>query len=71
MKKAKSKKAAPRSASTIDKYIGAQMRQRRLALSMSQEKLGTRLGVSFQQIQNTKAVKVASVRCVYSISAKH
>jgi transcriptional regulator with XRE-family HTH domain len=50
MKKAK-RKSSPRSASAIDKYIGARMRERRLALNMSQEQLGRELGVSFQQIQ--------------------
>jgi transcriptional regulator with XRE-family HTH domain len=51
MKKAKPKKVKPRSASAIDKYIGARMREQRVALSMSQEQLGKKLGVSFQQIQ--------------------
>jgi len=51
MKKAKPKKVAPRSASAVDKYIGARMREQRLALEMSQELLGKELGVSFQQIQ--------------------
>jgi DNA-binding XRE family transcriptional regulator len=51
MKKANSKKFAPKSASTIDRYIGGRMREQRLALSMSQHQLGKELGVSFQQIQ--------------------
>jgi transcriptional regulator with XRE-family HTH domain len=50
MKKAK-RKTSPRSSGAVDKYIGARMRERRLALSMSQERLGKELGVSFQQIQ--------------------
>jgi transcriptional regulator with XRE-family HTH domain len=34
-----------------DKHVGARMRMRRLMLSMSQEKLGTALGLTFQQVQ--------------------
>jgi len=48
MKRAKPEKLAPRSATAVDGYIGARMREQRLALEMSQEQLG---GVSFQQIQ--------------------
>jgi transcriptional regulator with XRE-family HTH domain len=50
MKKGKSK-SSPRRASAVDRHIGARMRERRLALNMSQEQLGRELGVSFQQIQ--------------------
>jgi DNA-binding XRE family transcriptional regulator len=49
MKRAK-RKLTPRS-NAIDAYIGARMRERRLALEMSQDQLGKELGVSFQQIQ--------------------
>jgi transcriptional regulator with XRE-family HTH domain len=35
----------------IDKYFGERLRTRRTMLKMSQEELGRRLGVSFQQIQ--------------------
>jgi DNA-binding transcriptional regulator YiaG len=51
MKKTKRKSASPRSANAIDAYIGARMRERRLALEMSQDQFGKELGVSFQQIQ--------------------
>jgi transcriptional regulator with XRE-family HTH domain len=51
MKKAKVNKDAPRNATPVDTYIGARMRERRLALNMSQHELGRALGVSFQQIQ--------------------
>ncbi|WP_172841932.1 helix-turn-helix domain-containing protein [Bradyrhizobium lablabi] len=57
MKRAKPKKFAPRSSSAVDKYIGARMRGRRLALSISQEQLGRKLGVSFQQIQKYESGK--------------
>jgi transcriptional regulator with XRE-family HTH domain len=51
MRKAKPKKVAARRATAIDAYIGARMRERRLALELSQDRLGKELGVSFQQIQ--------------------
>lgn len=35
----------------IDKYVGSRIRMRRIMLSMSQEKLGEALGLTFQQIQ--------------------
>jgi transcriptional regulator with XRE-family HTH domain len=50
MKKTK-KKANPRTATAVDTYIGAQMRDRRTALGLTQEALGRELGVSFQQVQ--------------------
>ena len=57
MKKTKRKSASPRSANAIDAYIGARMRERRLALEMSQDQLGRELGVSFQQIQKYESGK--------------
>jgi DNA-binding XRE family transcriptional regulator len=51
VKKSKSKKVAPRSATAVDAYIGARMRDRRHELKMSQLALGKALGVTFQQIQ--------------------
>src|SRR5882757_6145662 len=50
MEKAKVNKD-PRNATPVDAYIGARMRERRIALNMSQHELGRALGVSFQQIQ--------------------
>jgi transcriptional regulator with XRE-family HTH domain len=35
----------------IDKHVGSRVRMRRLMLSLSQEKLGDALGLTFQQIQ--------------------
>jgi transcriptional regulator with XRE-family HTH domain len=35
----------------IDKHVGSRVRMRRLMLSMSQEKLGDALGLTFQQVQ--------------------
>jgi transcriptional regulator with XRE-family HTH domain len=50
MKRAK-KKVSPRAATAVDAYIGTQMRDGRTALGLSQEALGEKLGVSFQQVQ--------------------
>jgi len=41
-----------KSKSEIDEYVGARLREGRLALNLSQEQLARALGVSFQQIQN-------------------
>ena len=35
----------------IDVYVGSRIRTRRLALGLSQKKLGAALGVTFQQVQ--------------------
>jgi transcriptional regulator with XRE-family HTH domain len=51
MKKAKQKSKSPRAPSIVDAYIGARMRESRLALNMSQADLGAKLSVTFQQIQ--------------------
>lgn len=40
-----------KSPNPIDKHVGARVRMRRLMLSMSQEKLGDGLGLTFQQVQ--------------------
>ena len=42
---------ATKSPNPIDKHVGARVRMRRLLVGMSQEKLGTALGITFQQIQ--------------------
>jgi transcriptional regulator with XRE-family HTH domain len=42
---------AKKSPNPTDKYVGSRVRMRRLMLSMSQEKLGERLGLTFQQVQ--------------------
>jgi transcriptional regulator with XRE-family HTH domain len=57
MKKSKAKKASPRSINAVDIYIGARMRERRLALNLSQAGLGKMLGVSFQQVQKYEGGK--------------
>jgi transcriptional regulator with XRE-family HTH domain len=42
---------APKSASPVDRHVGSRIRFRRTLVSMSQEKLGEHLGITFQQIQ--------------------
>ena len=75
MKKAKVNKDAPRNATPVDAYIGAQMRERRLALNMSQQELGRALGVSFQQIQKyergrnrVSAARLFDICMVFNVS---
>jgi transcriptional regulator with XRE-family HTH domain len=40
-----------KSPNPIDAHVGARVRMRRVLISMSQEKLGERLGLTFQQVQ--------------------
>lgn len=40
-----------KSPNPIDKHVGSRVRMRRMMVSMSQEKLGENLGITFQQIQ--------------------
>lgn len=42
---------ATKSATEVDKQVGARIRARREAMKVSQEKLGEALGITFQQIQ--------------------
>ena len=46
-----------RAAGRVDKIIGQRLRSFRLAKEMSQEDLGTHLGVSFQQLQKYESGK--------------
>ena len=57
VKNAKPRSTSSRGASSVDEYIGARMRERRLALNLSQAGLGEVLGVSFQQVQKYEAGK--------------
>ncbi len=41
----------PRSATAIDRLIGSHIRARRIAASMSQERLAEAIGLTFQQVQ--------------------
>jgi transcriptional regulator with XRE-family HTH domain len=42
---------AKKSPNPIDKHVGSRVRMRRMMLTMSQEKLGDALGLTFQQVQ--------------------
>lgn len=53
-KKAAPEKAAPprkKTPNPIDNYVGHRVRMRRMMMGMSQEKLGDKLGLTFQQVQ--------------------
>jgi transcriptional regulator with XRE-family HTH domain len=43
--------AAKKAPNPTDKHVGSRVRMRRIMLSMSQEKLGFALGLTFQQVQ--------------------
>lgn len=45
------RKKGPRSANIVDADVGNRIRAYRLEREMSQEQLGDKLGVSFQQVQ--------------------
>ena len=47
----KKKQATSKQATLIDARVGQQIRARRVVLDMSQEELGRRLGLTFQQVQ--------------------
>jgi transcriptional regulator with XRE-family HTH domain len=42
---------AKKAPNPVDKHVGSRVRMRRMMLSMSQEKLGNNLGLTFQQVQ--------------------
>jgi transcriptional regulator with XRE-family HTH domain len=44
-------KSAKKAPNPIDRHVGSRVRMRRMMLSMSQEKLGDSLGLTFQQVQ--------------------
>jgi transcriptional regulator with XRE-family HTH domain len=43
--------AAKKAPNPIDRHVGSRVRMRRMMLTMSQEKLGDALGLTFQQVQ--------------------
>lgn len=51
VKKAKAKTSTEKRTGTIDVHIGRKIRQRRVLLGITQEKLADALGVTFQQVQ--------------------
>ena len=60
-----------KSPNPIDKHVGARVRMRRMMISMSQEKLGEKLGITFQQIQKyekgTNRVGASRLQAIASI----
>jgi transcriptional regulator with XRE-family HTH domain len=48
----------------VDKHVGSRVRMRRIALAMSQERLGAALGLTFQQVQKYErgATRIAASR---------
>lgn len=53
----------------LDKYIGEKVKARRMALRISQNKLGAHLGVTFQQIQKyEKGINRISASTLYRIA---
>lgn len=47
----KKQKAHPRESLPLDKFVGARIRMARITAGLSQDALGDKLGVSFQQVQ--------------------
>lgn len=53
----------------LDAFIGERVKQRRSALGMSQDKLGSYLGITFQQVQKyEKGVNRISASMLYTIA---
>lgn len=48
---ARDKDQNKRKATSVDKYVGSRVRERRLLLSMAQTDLAERMGVRFQMVQ--------------------
>ena len=54
---------------SLDAFIGDRVKQRRVALGMSQDKLGAYLGITFQQVQKyEKGVNRISASMLYTIA---
>ena len=49
---------AKKAPNPIDKHVGSRVRMRRMMLSMSQEKLGDALGLTFQQVQKLSLIHI-------------
>jgi transcriptional regulator with XRE-family HTH domain len=67
-----------RSADEVDAHVGRRLRQRRIALGISQEQLGTELGLTFQQIQKYEkgqnrisAGRLYKIAQILSVSVEH
>ena len=67
-----------RSADEVDAHVGRRLRQRRIALGISQEQLGSELGLTFQQIQKYEkgqnrisAGRLYKIAMILSVSVEH
>ncbi len=67
-----------RSADEVDAHVGRRLRQRRIALGISQEQLGSELGLTFQQIQKYEkgqnrisAGRLYKIAQILSVSVEH
>jgi transcriptional regulator with XRE-family HTH domain len=62
---------AKKAPNPIDKHVGSRVRMRRMMLSMSQEKLGDALGLTFQQVQKyekgTNRIGASRVQAISNI----
>ena len=60
----KRKKSSNNKAGLVDKYIGAQMREGRLSVGLSQSELATKLGVTASQVRKYErgAIRVSAAR---------
>ena len=55
---------------TLDTFIGEKVKQRRIAAGMSQDKLASHIGVTFQQVQKyEKGVNRISASMLYTIAS--
>jgi transcriptional regulator with XRE-family HTH domain len=60
---------SPKAPGALDRYVGIRVRQRRLEVGMSQEKLGEALGITFQQVQKyEKGTNRVSVSRLHQIA---
>jgi transcriptional regulator with XRE-family HTH domain len=60
---------SPKAPGALDRYVGTRVRQRRLEVGMSQEKLGEALGITFQQVQKyEKGTNRVSVSRLHQIA---
>lgn len=58
-----------RTANAVDRHIGEKLRERRLELGLSQERLAELIGVTFQQIQKyEKGVNRVAASRLYAMS---
>jgi transcriptional regulator with XRE-family HTH domain len=67
-----------RSADEVDAHVGRRLRQRRIALGISQEQLGAELGLTFQQVQKYEkgqnrisAGRLYKIAHILSVSVEH